>query len=301
MLGIGLPSRLASESTASIHQKLTSAEQTFSLQKRRGVFPDLTTASEPLNAVGVTYGFIEEAPRIVHMTPQDVVDWISKMGDVPAELKEMHPRINILECVLLKDLGLVLATKRYGRVRFETVHRAVETVRNAISSNPDGITEYGRSENPKDTWLRHGIRFLDHLVNNFKREQLQVLKMAHKKNTRTIVFEDVTDLIRDSGLAKASETLGLGRQNTVEVKIDWYQNLLTRFEMIMRFDYRRGIGFRTNLMEYNTFNERAMILRRFADEYQKALGRPWSELLYGESIPYYFPGVAETSPQIQGC
>jgi hypothetical protein len=294
-LGLTPPHLLESESPQSIHEKLMLAEYEFSVLKGRGIFPSLTSALPQIDANAVAYGFIEEVPTPIPLNPEEVVESIKKTGQIPQEPEETRLRTNIVECLLFRNTGLALATKLYGRLRYETVRDAGTAIRNMLSKRTEPIIEYGRSEDPRETWLQHGLKFLDYLVKTYDKDELKVLRIAHKKGTRGITFDDITDLIRDQGLAKAREALGLDKHHTVEVKVEWHQSPLITLDLVMRFDYRRGIGFRTNIMDFGNVNQRALILNRFAQEYPKALARSWAELLFGEIHPleHYFDLMTE--------
>jgi hypothetical protein len=294
VLGFTPPHVLESDSPQSIYEKLILTEHHFSSQT--GIFPNLTYAFPQLDANLATYGFVEEVSTTTPLHPEEIVESIRKTGQIPSEPEETRPVLNILECLLFRSSGLALVTKRYGRLRNESVRDACTKIRDMIAKKTETIVGYGRGD-PRDTWLQQGLKFLDHLVRTHDKEELQVLKIAHKKGTRDIVFQDMTDLIRDSGLAKARETLGLHKQHTVEVKVDWLQTPLTTLELIMKFDYRRGIGFRTNIMDFENVNQRASILKKFVDQYATALGQSWAELLFGELHPleHYFGMTPEIS------
>jgi hypothetical protein len=288
VLGAGLPQALALETVVTLASKLRTRDNEFSLSKGRGILSKFTHTIESADALAVTYAFTEEIEAVVQMTPQEALDFIEKQGRIPREQRIVRPRITILECMLLKEKGIALVTKHYGRLRLDTVHDAVSEIVGMIGKNPEDVVDYGRGPSPKHTWIQHGLRFLNHMVRKYSKQELTVLSLAHQKGTRKYTMKDVTDLIRDLEVSKLRQILGLTEQNTVEVGLDWFQDPASRLKLGMKFDYRRGIKFTTNVMAYESIEQRAAILDRFAEEYQNAIGLSWTELLYRESLRYYF-------------
>jgi len=295
-LGAGLPSSFSSETVASLGARLVSPSQEFSLEKGRGVLSKFTYPIESVHALVVTYAFVEESETVVRLEPEKVLEIIQGTGRIPQEQKKIRPRMSILECMLLKDKGLALMTKHFGRLKIATVYDSALAIVDALGKKPSDVVEYGRGPSPKETWIRHGLRFLNHLASRFSRQEVKVLRVGHKKGTREHVTKDVTDLIRDVEFNEALMVLGLTRQNTVEVEIDWYQDSASRLKLGMKFDYRRGIAFHSNVMDYESSEQRAAILDRFAEEYQDGVGVSWTNLLYGETLPYYFGDMTRPVP-----
>lgn len=288
VLGAGLPESFGAEDIQSFHARLISRDHEFSLETRSGVLPKFTHVVNPSNVLIVTYAFIEEAETVVPLTPQEVVVAIEKTGQIPKEEKLLKERMTILECVLLKEKALALVSKHYGRLRMETVLDAVVSIVKSMTNRIPDVVEYGRGPSPKDTWVQQGLGFLNHLVKKFPKDELRVLKVAHRKGTREHVTKDVTDLMRDAQFSEQLKILGLTKQNTVEVEIDWFQDPVSRLRLGMKFDYRRGIAFHTNVMDFESAGQRAQVLNKFAEEYQNAIGLSWTQLLYREVLPYYF-------------